>query len=144
VEDADQLARQMVATSPEVIVVHGRDVNAVHRAKPAGPVAFAFSGNPVDAGFVESLARPGTNFTGVSLTSLELAGKRIELLRELAPQIRRLAVLARPEHPGEHRERAATEESSASWASSWLTFRSDQPANSMAPCRPSSVATATR
>jgi putative ABC transport system substrate-binding protein len=110
VEDADQLARQMLATSPELIVVHGRDVNAVHRAKPAGPVAFAFSGNPVDAGFVESLARPGTNFTGVTLMSLELAGKRIELLRELAPQIRRLAVLARPEHPGEHRERAATEE----------------------------------
>jgi putative tryptophan/tyrosine transport system substrate-binding protein len=110
VENADHLARQMLATGPEVIVVHGRDVGAVHRAKPTGPVAFAFSGNPVDAGFVESLARPGTNFTGVTFMSLELAGKRIELLRELAPQIRRLAVLARPEHPGEHRERAATEE----------------------------------
>jgi putative ABC transport system substrate-binding protein len=109
-EDAERLARQMLATNPELIVVHGRDVFAVHRVKPAGPVVFAFSGNPVDAGFVQSFASPGSNFTGISFMSLELAGKRIELLREFVPQVRRLAVLARPEHAGEHRERAAAEE----------------------------------
>jgi putative ABC transport system substrate-binding protein len=109
-EDAERLARQMAATNPEVIVTYGRDVLAVRNANPAGPVVFAFSGNPIDAGVVQSFARPGTNFTGISFMSLELAGKRIELLRELVPQIRRLAVLARPEHPGEHRERAVSEE----------------------------------
>jgi putative ABC transport system substrate-binding protein len=109
-EAAERLAREMLATNPEIIVVHGRDVSAVHRVKPACPVVFAFSGNPVDAGFVQSYARPGTNFTGISFLSLDLVGKRIELLKELAPSVRRLAVLARPEHPGEHRERAATEE----------------------------------
>jgi putative ABC transport system substrate-binding protein len=109
-EEAERLARQMLTTNPELIVVHGRDVAAVIRAKPTCPVVFAFSGDPVDAGFVQSFARPGGNFTGVSFMSLELVGKRIELLRELVPRVRRLAVLARPEHAGEHRERATTEE----------------------------------
>jgi putative ABC transport system substrate-binding protein len=109
-DEAEQLARRMIASNPEVIVAYGRDVFAVHRARPARPVVFAFSGDPVDAGFVQSFARPGGNFTGISFMSLELAGKRVELLREIAPQLRRLAVLARPEHPGEHRERAASEE----------------------------------
>ena len=109
-EDAERLARQMLTTHPEIIVVHGRDVNAVYRVKPECPVVFAFSGNPVDAGFVQSFARPGGNFTGISFMSLDLVGKRIELLRELVPRIRRVAVLARPEHPGEHRERTAAEE----------------------------------
>jgi putative ABC transport system substrate-binding protein len=112
-EDAERLARQMLATKPEVSVVFGRDVNAVHRANPAGPVVFAFSGNPVDAGFVQSFAHPGGNFTGISLMSLDLAGKRIELLREIVPQVRRLAVLARPEHAGEHRERAVSQDVAA-------------------------------
>jgi putative ABC transport system substrate-binding protein len=109
-EEAERLARQMLTTNPELIVVHGRDVATVHRIKPPCPVAFAFSGDPVDAGFVQSYARPGGNFTGVSFMSLDLVGKRVELLRELAPRVKRIAVLARPEHPGEHRERAATEE----------------------------------
>jgi putative ABC transport system substrate-binding protein len=109
-EDGERLARQMIATTPEIIVASGRDVISVHRAKPPCPVVFAFSGDPVDAGFVRSFARPGGNFTGISLMSLDLSGKRIELLKELVPQIRRLAVLARPEHAGEHRERAVSEE----------------------------------
>jgi len=109
-EEAERLARQMLATNPEIIVVFGRDVNAVHSAKPPGPVVFAFSGNPVDAGFVQSFSHPGGNFTGISLMSLGLSGKRIELLREIVPRVQRLAVLARPEHAGEHRERAVSEE----------------------------------
>jgi putative ABC transport system substrate-binding protein len=108
--EAEQLARQMLAGNPELVVVYGRDVIAVHRAKPTMPVVFAFSGDPVDAGFVQSLARPGTNFTGLSFLSLELAGKRIDLLREMVPRLRRLGVLARPEHPGEPRERAVSED----------------------------------
>ena len=106
-EGAELLARQMLVTNPEVIVVHGRDVNAVYRVKPACPVVFAFSGNPVDAGFVQSFAHPGSNFTGISFMSLDLVAKRVELLKELVPRARRVAALARPEHPGEQRERAA-------------------------------------
>ena len=108
--EAEQLARQMLATNPELVIVYGRDVNAVRNVRPSVPVVFAFSGDPVDAGIVQSLSRPGTNFTGISLLSLELAGKRIDLLRETVPRLRRLGVLARPEHPGEPRERAISEE----------------------------------
>lgn len=109
-EEAERLAGQMLATNPEIIVVYGRDVSAVHSVKPPGPVVFAFSGNPVDAGFVQSFAHPGGSFTGISLMSLDLSGKRIELLKEIVPKVRRLAVLARPEHAGEQRERAVSEE----------------------------------
>jgi len=108
--ESERVAREMIATKPELIVVYGRDVLAVHQLRPPIPVVFAFSGDPVDAGIVQSFARPGTNFTGLSFLSLELAGKRIELLREVVPQMRRLGVLARPEHPGEPRERAVSEE----------------------------------
>ena len=107
-QDAERLARQMLSTNPEVIVGHGPEVMILHRLKPSTAVVFVQSGDPVDAGLVQSLARPGGQFTGLSLMSLDLVGKRIEMLRELAPTIRRLGVLARPEHPGEHRERAAS------------------------------------
>lgn len=109
-EEADEVARQMLASKPELIMSYGRDVFSVHKLQTQLPVVFGFSGNPVDAGFVQSFARPGTNMTGISLMSLELAGKRIELLKELAPNVRRMGVLTRLEHPGEARERAASEE----------------------------------
>src|SRR4051812_23772807 len=109
-EEADEAARQMLASKPELIMTYGRDVFSVYKLQTQLPVVFGFSGNPVDAGFVQSFARPGTNMTGISLMSLDLAGKRIELLKELAPNIRRMGVLTRLEHPGEPRERAASEE----------------------------------
>jgi putative ABC transport system substrate-binding protein len=111
IEDADRAAVQMMKSNPELILTYGRDVFSIHKLQTGIPVVFAFSGNPVDAGFVQSFARPGTNMTGISLMSLELAGKRIELLKEFVPTVRRMAVLTRPEHPGEPRERAASEES---------------------------------
>ncbi|HUQ73559.1 MAG TPA: ABC transporter substrate-binding protein [Burkholderiales bacterium] len=107
--EAGVLAAKMLASNPELVVVYGRDVLTVHRAKPSMPVVFAFSGDPADAGVVQSFARPGGNFTGLSFMSLELAGKRIEVLREIFPDMRRLGVLARPEHPGEHREREVSD-----------------------------------
>ncbi|MEO7728821.1 MAG: ABC transporter substrate binding protein, partial [Burkholderiales bacterium] len=64
-EEADQAARQMLATNPELIMASGRDVFSVHKLQTQLPVVFGFSGNPVDAGFVHSLARPGTNMTGI-------------------------------------------------------------------------------
>jgi putative tryptophan/tyrosine transport system substrate-binding protein len=72
-------------------------------------VVFGFSGDPVDGKLVESWARPGTNFTGMSYLAIELVGKRIELLKEWLPQTRRIAILARPQHPGAHLEQQATE-----------------------------------
>ena len=74
------------------------------------PVLFAQSGDPVALGIVNSLAQPGTNFTGSTFLSLELAGKRIELLKDAFPRLRRLAVLSNTDHPGEPSEWRATQE----------------------------------
>lgn len=72
------------------------------------PVLFAQSGDPVALGIVKSLAQPGTNFTGTTFLSLELAGKRVELLKDIFPRLRRLAVLSNTDHPGEQSEWGAT------------------------------------
>jgi ABC transporter substrate binding protein len=108
-EDMEAAARELLASDPEVIVTQELMVYAMRSLKPATPVVFGFSGDPVHAGLVESFARPGGNLTGMTYLALELVGKRIELLKELVPQTRRVAILARPQHPGEPRERQASE-----------------------------------
>jgi len=74
------------------------------------PVLFALSGDPIALGVVKSLAQPGGNFTGSTFLSLELAGKRVELLKDVFPRLRRLAVLSNTNHPGEQSEWRATQE----------------------------------
>ena len=74
------------------------------------PVLFAISGDPVELGLVKSLARPGGNFTGSTFLSLDLAGKRVELLKEIIPRLRKLAVLSNTDHPGERSEWRATQQ----------------------------------
>ena len=74
------------------------------------PVLFALSGDPVELGLVKSLGQPGGNFTGSTFLSLELAGKRVELLKEAFPNLRKLAVLSNANHPGEQSEWRATKE----------------------------------
>src|SRR5207253_11101262 len=74
------------------------------------PVLFAQSGDPVALGLVKSLAQPGGNFTGTTFLSLELAGKRVELLKDAFPRLRRLAVLSNTDHPGEPSEWRATQQ----------------------------------
>jgi putative ABC transport system substrate-binding protein len=78
----------------DLIVAGGTQVNlAVKKATGQIPIVMANADDPVGAGLVESLSRPGTNVTGLSSMSVELNGKRLELFREAFPKIRRLAVL---------------------------------------------------
>ena len=74
------------------------------------PVLFAISGDPVELGLVKSLARPEGNFTGSTFLSLDLAGKRVELLKDVFPELRKFAVLSNTDHPGERSELRATRE----------------------------------
>jgi putative ABC transport system substrate-binding protein len=74
------------------------------------PVLFAISGDPVELGLVKSLAQPGGNFTGSTFLSLDLAGKRVELLKEIFPRLRTLSVLSNTDHPGERSEWGATQQ----------------------------------
>lgn len=109
-EDMEATGRELLASDPEVIVTQELMVFAMRSLKTAKPVVFGFSGDPVDGKLVQSWAHPGTNFTGMSYLAIELVGKRIELLKEWLPQIHHIATLARPQHPGEHLEREASEE----------------------------------
>jgi putative ABC transport system substrate-binding protein len=95
-----EIAAEFVRLKVDVIVTSG--TAAVVTAKQATsviPIVFAVAGDPVGTGLVASLARPGGNVTGLSNQSADLAGKRLELLREVVPSLRRLAILANAGSP---------------------------------------------
>ena len=107
-----ELANELVREKVEVIVANGGP--AARSAKDATktmPIVFATSGEPVETGFVDSIARPGGNMTGMSWLSFELVGKRLELLKEAVPRVSRVAILSNPQHPGEQRELRETQSS---------------------------------
>jgi putative ABC transport system substrate-binding protein len=88
------IAREFVRLNVDVIVTYSTPaVIAIKQVTSVIPVVFAGVGDPVATGLVKSLSRPGGNVTGVSLQSTEIAGKRLELLREFVPGLRRLAIL---------------------------------------------------
>ncbi len=74
------------------------------------PVVFGYSGDPVEAGLVNSFSRPGGNFTGATFMSYEVNAKRVELLGEAFPHVKRVAILSNPLHPGEQRELKESEQ----------------------------------
>ena len=95
-----ELIAQLIQLKADVIVTHAPlNVIAAKRATSAIPIVFAAVGDPVGIGVVASLARPGGNVTGLSLQSADLAGKRLELLREVVPGLRRLAILINAASP---------------------------------------------
>jgi ABC-type uncharacterized transport system substrate-binding protein len=89
-----EIAAEFVKIRADVIVTAGSAVPALKQATSAIPIVFAIATDPVGGGLVKSLARPGGNVTGVSDQQADLAGKRVELLREAIPGLRRLAILA--------------------------------------------------
>src|SRR5262245_15135819 len=103
------LAAQLMQIPVDVVMAQGAAVSVLSKLNLPVPVVFASSGDPVSAGFARSLFRPGRNMTGVTFMADDLNGKRLELLREFMPDIRRVAIVANPEHPGEHLERAYSE-----------------------------------
>jgi putative ABC transport system substrate-binding protein len=107
-EDMETVAREVLASDPEVIVTQELMAIAMRSVQTTKPVVFGFSGDPVEGKLAQSWAKPGGNFTGMSYLAIELVGKRIELLKEWLPQTRHIAVLARPQHPGAHLEQEAT------------------------------------
>src|SRR4030095_4470051 len=104
-----QLANELVQQKVEVIVTSGPAARPAEMATETIPIVFNFSGDPVEAGFIDSLARPGRNMTGVTQLAFELVGKRLEILKEAVPRGSRRAVLASPLHPGERRELKETQ-----------------------------------
>jgi putative tryptophan/tyrosine transport system substrate-binding protein len=107
VDRAAELAAELVRLKVDIIVVAGGGpwIQAAMNATKTIPIVMLGVGiDPVAAGFVESLARPGGNVTGITNLAGELGGKRLELLREAVPKIARVAVLYDPTLPGGVRE----------------------------------------
>jgi len=94
-----EIAAEFVRLKVDVIVTVGSAVLAAKKATSSIPIVFAIAVDPVGSGMVSSLARPGGNVTGLSVQSVDLAGKRLEILRELFPDLRHLAVIVNVGYP---------------------------------------------
>ena len=96
-----EIAAEFVRLKVDVIVTSGTAVSAAKQATSTVPIVFAVAVDPVRGGLVGSLARPGGNVTGLSIQAPELVGKRLELLREVVPGLRRFAhnFYPRPSRP---------------------------------------------
>ena len=103
------LARELAALKVRAIVVQGGITTFLRGVINSTPIVFVTSGDPVIAGYVKSFNRPGGNFTGATMMSYEINGKRLELLREMFPKVTHVGVLSNPMHPGEYGELKVTE-----------------------------------
>jgi putative ABC transport system substrate-binding protein len=102
-----ELAAELVRLKVDIIVVAGTDtmIRAAKNATKTIPIVMTGQGiDPVEAGLVESLARPGGNVTGLTNLSRELGGKRLELFKEAVPKVARVAVFYNPASPGSVRD----------------------------------------
>jgi putative ABC transport system substrate-binding protein len=100
-EQLPGLAAELVRLKVDVIVAAAPPATeAAKRATSTIPIVFAVSGDPVAAGLVASLARPGGNITGLASIAAEVVGKQLELLKGVAPKVSRVALLQNPSNPG--------------------------------------------
>lgn len=92
-ERVAEIAAEFVRQDVDVIVTYGGAVTTVKQPTATIPIVFAMATDPVRIGLVASLSRPGGNVTGISVQQAEIAGKRLELLRDVVPGLRRLAII---------------------------------------------------
>jgi ABC-type uncharacterized transport system substrate-binding protein len=109
-ERVPDLAADLVKAGVQLIVAQGAAVSELAKLSMPIPIVYIFSGDPIAAGFADSLSRPRGNMTGVTLMAAELNSKRLEILRDIVPGLRRVAIIANPEHHGVNLERANSEE----------------------------------
>ena len=98
-ERVAEIAAEFVRLKVDVIVTNGPAVATLKQATSVIPIVFAVALDPVGGGLVASLAQPGGNVTGQSTQQSDLAGKRVELLRDVVPRLRRLAIILNVDYP---------------------------------------------
>ena len=99
-EETRAAAAELAALNPDVIVTTGAPIlRALHQVTKTVPIVFTLVTDPVSDGFVASLSRPGGNITGFTIFEHSFAGKWLEMLKEVAPSITRVAVMQNPDHP---------------------------------------------
>jgi putative tryptophan/tyrosine transport system substrate-binding protein len=94
-----EIAAEFVRQKVDVIVTYGGAVTVLKQATASIPIVFAIAVDPVGIGLVASLSHPGGNVTGLSIQTTDLAGKRLELFRQLVPDLRRLAIIFDKDYP---------------------------------------------
>ena len=127
-ERATALANEIAAHKPALIVANGGGIAPACRLSPPLPVVFLHSGDPVDAGFAETYARPGRNASGLTMLALDLIPKRVDFLKQIHPGLKRLAFLASPEHAGQQRELEASRAAAAQFNIEVLYYEARTPA----------------
>jgi len=101
-DELDDIARRLVESKPDAIVTYGATATrAARKATSVIPIVMITGGDPVQMGFVESLSHPGGNVTGLTMMGDELSAKRVELLKEVVPRIRKVAIMFNPASPAE-------------------------------------------
>jgi putative tryptophan/tyrosine transport system substrate-binding protein len=95
-----EFAAELVRQNVDIVVTYGRAAMVLKQATTSIPIVSAITVDPVGSGLVASLSHPGGNVTGMSIQAADIAGKRLELLREMVPGLRRLAVMFDAEYPG--------------------------------------------
>ena len=98
-ERFDEIMAEFIRLNVNIVVVGGVAVPAAKRATSVIPIVFTLAQDPVGSGLVASLARPGGNVTGLSTQSGDLFDKRLEILREIVPSLRRLGIIANRDNP---------------------------------------------
>jgi putative tryptophan/tyrosine transport system substrate-binding protein len=132
-ERLPELAAELVRSKVDLIVTHATPGGlAAKRATTTIPIVIAAIGDPVAAGIVASVARPGGNITGQSFFSPELRAKRIELLKEVKPSLARVAVILNADNPATGPELAAMEATAQSLKVELLPFRLRTPSEFVA------------
>src|SRR5215469_16306361 len=135
-----EIAAEFVQLKVDVIVTSGTALLAAKQATSVIPIVFVVANDPVGSGFVASLSRPGGNITDLSLQSTDLAGKRLELFREVVPDLRRLAIMAHVGNPGAVLELAEVQRPPARSALRSLRSKSGERRISPRPSRRSTAA----
>jgi putative ABC transport system substrate-binding protein len=110
VERVPDLVAELQRMPVDILLAQGGPaVNVVGGLPVTAPVAYVYSGDPVSAGLAKSLAHPDSNMTGLTLLAAEMNGKLLEILHEMVPELRSVAIVVNPEHPGAHMERDYTD-----------------------------------
>ena len=110
-DELPRLAEELVRSKVDVILASASSAGiAARKATASIPIVFTSLSHPVEIGLIKSLARPGGNITGVTVNAGATIGKRLELLRELVPTLKQVAVLTHPMHPTDPVQRKEMEE----------------------------------
>lgn len=107
-ERLKQIIPEIISKNPDVVILQGAAIKPMTEATKTIPLLVASSGDLVLGKLVNTMSHPGGNVTGLQFLAIDLVGKRMELLKEINPRLKRVAIIADPGHAGETDERAKT------------------------------------